>query len=278
MTLPDLPRRLAIAQMAMAWTTADNTRSVLQQLGLAAQAGAALVVFPELAITGFHREIRREAQPAPVAAALAQVAAACAQHRIAAAVGAPAWIPGEPRPLNVHVLIDAHGQVQAQVAKIGLTPSEATFFAPGTAPRPVATLAGWRCSSVLCREVEDDQALAAQLPPGRADLLLWPSLVGHDPALMAAHGWPDYLPLARAVARHSTAWLVQCNWPWALNTPESRHAGESAVIGPDGQLRLRLPRDAAGLAVFDLGDTRLDWLPQAEACHPGDSPTARPPA
>jgi uncharacterized protein YdeI (YjbR/CyaY-like superfamily) len=120
--------------------------------------------------------------------------------------------------------------------------------------------------------VEDAEALAEQLPPGRADLLLWPSLVGHDPALMAAQGWPDYLPLAQAVARRSAATVLQCNWPWALNNPESRHAGESAVIGPDGALLLRLPRDAAGLALFNLGETDFDWLPQTGAQHPGDSP------
>jgi len=266
--MPPTPLRLAIAQMPMAWTTTENTAAVLQGLRLAAAGGANIVLFPELAITGFHREIRREAEPDRVAAAWAQVQAAATRHAIAAAVGTPAWVAGETRPRNVLRLVDAQGRVLADVPKIGLTPSEATFFAPGIAPRPLATLAGWRCSSVLCREVEDADLLAQQLPAGTADLLLWPSLVGHDPVTMAANGWPDYLPLAQAVARRSAAHLVQCNWPMALNNPEARWTGESAVIDPSGRLLLRLPRDEAGLALFNLGAEHFDWAPWAVAPTP----------
>ena len=42
-------------------------------------------------------------------------------------------------------------------------------------------LQGWRCSAVICREVEDLDDVALQLPPGAAQLLFWPGLMSPDP-------------------------------------------------------------------------------------------------
>jgi predicted amidohydrolase len=250
--------RLAIAQTRMHWTLADNLASMRRSLGQAADAGAALCVFGELALTGYHRQIAREADPASVADGISALQAACAQAGVAAAVGAPTWPAAGGKPMNSHLLIDEHGLLQATVAKDGLTLVETFFFQPGQG-REVATLQVRRCTAVLCREVEDGDAIAALLPPGRAELVFWPSLTSPRDDDGAA----PYPPLVQELARRSGAWWVQCNWPNALNTPMARGLGGSIVVAPDGEIRLQLPLDEAGLAIFDLGARCFDWHPEA---------------
>lgn len=264
--------RIAVAQMRMHWRLEENAALVLNHLTQAADLGAALVLFPELALTGFHAQVRQEADALALDHALGRVRAACSRLGVACAIGAPRHQAGGRSlpPFNSQWLIDEQGHVASVVDKAGLTPSEATYFAPGTG-RPHAVLGGLRCSVLLCREVEDP-APWQQCPPGSLDLLLWPSIVTQRPQP------PDiqYLPLAQALARHSAAHLVQCNWPHALNTPEGRGLGGSHVLGPDGTLLFSLPDDEVGLAVFTLGSTEVSWCPGPPRPWRGDPGAAYP--
>jgi len=81
--------KVAIAQIAMRWTTAENLAAILQAMERAHGHSAQLCCFAELAITGFHRRIGDEAQPHRVAAALAAVQAQARALRLAVSVGAP---------------------------------------------------------------------------------------------------------------------------------------------------------------------------------------------
>jgi omega-amidase len=138
--------RIAIAQLPMQWSCAANTTAILESLATAADRGAQICVFPELALTGFHRQIRTEAQPTRIGDALRQIQSLCRQRVIACVVGTPTF-DGEASPFNSHVHIDERGEIAAIVSKIGLTPSETTFFAAGVL-RPIAVLQGIACTSV----------------------------------------------------------------------------------------------------------------------------------
>ncbi len=74
---------------------------------------------------------------------------------------------------------------------------------------------------------------------------------------------PGYLNRTAALARRLAAFVVQSNWPNALNAPERTYLGESKVYAPDGEVLLTLPRDAAGFGVFSLGDRSFRWTPLA---------------
>jgi predicted amidohydrolase len=252
--------RLAIAQLAMHWTVQDNLASIVDALQRAADEGARLCVFSELALTGFHRQIGREADAAKVQPALDAVRAQCRRLQVACALGAPTW-SATGRVRNSHLHIDEHGEIAAVVDKTGLTESEAGFFEAGTT-RARSTLRELACTSVLCREVDDLPQLRAQLPPTGLDLIFWPSFIGHP--LSEASDEPDYLPQARAVAQAFGAWVVHCNWPHSLNRPEATHMGGSHVIAPDGRVAFSLPLDHSGLAVFALGDANCAWIAQTD--------------
>ncbi|GGY10739.1 GNAT family N-acetyltransferase [Paludibacterium paludis] len=249
--------RLAIAQMPMAPTAHANLATITRYLALAAEHGAKICVFPELSVPGFHRGIREEAKSRAQAEALDRIRAHCRSLRIAALFGT--LVPPESHaPFNVHVHIDASGNLAATVAKNGLTPSEQTFLTTGHT-RAIGHLGHLRTTSVLCREVLDLALLARQLPPGSVDMIFWPSIISAIPD--GADGI-DYLPNARQLARTASAWLVQCNWPMSLNEPGARQLGGSVVIAPNGEVTHRLPVNGLGMGLVTLGETGMMWLAQ----------------
>ena len=280
------PLRLAIAQTRMHWNGDDNTATTLAALAQAAARGAAMCVFAELTLTGIHRQIVAQAQPARVAAWMHAVAAACAQHRIAAAVGAPVFRTDGEGLGAIHIahhFCNAEGQWIGHIEKQGLTGAEATFFQPGR-DRSVITLLDRRFSAVICREIDDADTLVPQWAALQPDILLWPGAMRPDPALpLPPPGAPmRHVEQAQQLARDSGAIVIQANWPNALNRPEEgEHAGQSVCIAADGTILLSLPRAAAGVAVFTLADkhfTDFEWhaeTPDATNTTPAPaSPTA----
>lgn len=261
--MSDQPLCIAIVQQPMAWTTPDNVAHILAALALAAEQGAGIAVFPELALTGFHRGIRGEAVPAIVDAALLQVRAACREHGIACALGAPTFA-ADGAILNSYLHIDVNGEIVSSVSKNGLTPAELTFFAAGT-ERPVMQFANRACTTVMCREIDDLESVAMQLQESPVDLVFWPSMVGNPPGTI--HPAPEdssdlgYFKRTAVLAQRLNAHVVQSNWPQALNTPQSTYLGESKAYAPDGEILLMLPRDAAGVGVFTLGERAFRWTP-----------------
>lgn len=252
--------RIAIAQPAMHWTGDENTASVIETLALAARHGAGLCVFPELAVTGYHRRIAEAARPERVEPWLRAVQASCRANRVAAAVGAPSF-GDDGRIFNSQILIDAAGERAAVVEKRGLTAPEATFFAPGSA-RPTVSLNGLRCSAVLCREVADLDEICCTFAEEAPDLIFWPGLMGPEPGTGHIDP-PAHVQDAQRLARRLGAFVLQANWPESLNDPAlSERTGRSVVIHPDGAIAFALPQAQAGLAVFHLGERRYAWHPQ----------------
>lgn len=246
----------------MHWTGEANIAETLRWLECAAVHGAQIACFPELAVTGFHRQIASQAKPELVAMWLQTIQASCRRLNVAAAIGAPSFA-GDGGILNSHLLINAQGQLVATVPKRGLTAPEATFFARGDT-RPVGLLHGRRCSAVICREVEDLDEVCASLGDTRPQILFWPGLMGPE-AGAEDEDPPRHVRQARQVAIRTGAWLVQANWPMSLNHPElGAQTGRSVVISPAGEIVMTLPQATVGLAVLMLGAQRFDWCPEAK--------------
>lgn len=249
--------RLAIAQIPMHWELESNVRAMKRAMHAARGEGAQLCAFAELALTGFHRRIVEWARPELVGPAVDEIRDCAASLGLAVAFGAPTFGRGGER-FNSHLFVDALGSLAGTVSKAGLTEPEATFFAPGTS-RPVVTMVGLACSAVICREIEDHDDVLGQLAGSGVQLLLWPGQMRPDPA-KPLRDPPEHVVEAQALARAVGAFVVQTNWPNALNRPEeSEHAGHSACIAPDGELLFRLPKQGFGVAVFELGARTYRW-------------------
>lgn len=255
-----LNTRIAIAQVRMHWTLAENLGAIHNAMHVAKREGAAICAFSELAVTGFHREIASLARPEVVAPAIESIQHLSARLKLAVAVGAPTFGEGGAKYIT-HLLIGDDGVVTAAVSKRGLTDPEATFFARGTS-RPLGRLKGLRCTAVICREVGDFSSVTSEVPPGSADLIFVPGALRQDPAMPFADP-PAYVDDMRALALATGAYVVQTNWPNALNRPEeSTDAGRSGVVSPAGELLFRLPKEASGVGVFNLGERSVAWWPQ----------------
>jgi predicted amidohydrolase len=229
-------------------------------MGLAQSRGARICGFSELAITGFHRQIAREAKPEVVAPAIRGLQAHGARLSLGIAVGAPTFANDGARYIS-HLLIDEHGETVAVVPKRGLTDPEATFFTRGTS-RPIGSMQGLRCSAVICREVEDHESVSAELPPGTVDLIFVPGALRQDPDKPRTDP-PEYVRNIQRLAQATRAHVVQTNWPNALNRPEeSVEGGGSTVASPEGEVLFRLPGHASGIGIFNLGERHFDWYPQ----------------
>lgn len=244
----------------MHWTTSENVAAMRRAMDLAHSRGAQVCGFSELAVTGFHRMIGREATPEMVSPALGELQAHAAKLSMAIAAGAPTF-GTDGAIYNSHLLIDERGVTSAVVPKRGLTDPEATFFRRGES-RPVGRMQGLRCSAVICREVEDIDAVASDLAPGTADLIFVPASLRQDPEKPKTDP-PQYVRDIQRLASTARAHVVHTNWPNALNRPEeSVDGGSSTVAGPDGELMFRLPPQACGVGVFTLGDRHFEWHPQ----------------
>ncbi|MGL4574430.1 MAG: carbon-nitrogen hydrolase family protein [Burkholderiaceae bacterium] len=254
--------RIAIGQLRMYWTIEENMHAIMQAMTLAHARGAQICTFPELAVTGFHRQITALAHQELISPQIEKLQERCAQLNMALAIGAPTFADAGAT-LNSHFLIRETGEIAAIIHKNGLTAPEATFFQPGT-DRPVAPLQGLRTTAVICREIEDAEHVCAQLPYGSVNLVLWPGQMRPDPAKPLTDP-PAHIINAQQLARALGAYIVQANWPNALNRPEeSEHTGASAVIAPSGVLMFRLPTQGEGVAVFSLGESTYEWHAQAE--------------
>lgn len=251
--------RITIAQVPMQWTVEANLAVIERAMQKAAARGAGICVFSELAVTGFHRQIRAEAVPAKVEPAVARIRAMCRSLRMACTAGAPTFAAAGGAIYNSYLHIDEHGEIAGQIDKVGQTVAESTFFHGGRG-RPVCLLQGRKTTAVMCREIEDTLFIRHHLPTGAAELILWPGLIGKVPE---SEEGSEPLPLARELARRSNAWIVQNNWPKALNLPDDAplqaHLGGSNVISPTGEVLLTLPLQEPGLATFDLGADAFAW-------------------
>jgi omega-amidase len=252
--------RIAIGQVRMHWTIEDNMAAISSAIRLSKTQGAEICAFSELAITGFHRQIAALAKPELIEPAVERIKALCAQSSVAVAIGAPTFGSNGSKYIT-HLLIDQSGRLSASVSKHGLTEPEATFFSRGSG-RPIGNLQGVRCSAVICREIEDFSAVTAELPPGSADVVFIPGGLRQDPAKPISDP-PPYVDDIRALAVATRSYMVQTNWPNALNRPEeSVDAGQSAVVSPEGELLFRLPKEASGVGVFTLGERAFEWHPR----------------
>jgi len=240
----------------MHWEMSDNVSAMKRALQIARDEGASLCAFAELAITGFHRRIVDWAKPEASEPAVNEVCMAAANLGIAAAFGAPTYGADGAR-FNSHLFVGTDGSLVGKVSKIGLTAPEATFFAQG-ADRPTLHISGVKFSAVICREIEDGDLLP-QLKGTGVDVILWPGQMRPDPE-KPPQDPPAHVVQAQDLARNIAAYVVQTNWPNALNRPEeSKDTGHSVCISPSGEILFRLPKEGYGIAVFNLGERAYAW-------------------
>jgi len=243
------PLRVAAAQVpATAGDLSGNASVAARSIAAAATAGARLVVFPELSLSGYDVALLR-ADPARCAAeaggsALTMVGDACRTHRVTAVVGGcvrrdDGWAIGA-------LVVGPDGRLVAEYHKRHLDGHEQELFVPGRHD-VLLDVDGWRLGLGICYDASFPEH-ARSLALAGADAYLCPGafLTGDSD-----HRRGVYFP-ARAL--ENTCYLVFANFTGSHGGWD--FAGRSAVWAPNG----RALADAGteeGLAVADLDEATL---------------------
>jgi predicted amidohydrolase len=120
--------KVAAAQMKFRSTVPENVEWISNAVRSAAQDRVDAILFPECAITGYHRDFRNLSRSA-IEAARADIAAVAKSSRCYVLVGCPIFQNG--RCFNSLLVFDRRGREIFRYSKIHLTKRDARFFSRG---------------------------------------------------------------------------------------------------------------------------------------------------
>ncbi|MEU0971004.1 carbon-nitrogen hydrolase family protein [Streptomyces sp. NPDC005917] len=227
-------------------STVENLKVLDEAAGRAAAAGAALLVAPEMFLTGYAigDDIARLAEPADGDCADA-VAELAHRHGLAIAYGYPERAGDAVH--NSAQLISADGTRLANYRKTHLFGGfERDHFAPGEQPVVQAELNGLTVGIMICYDVEFPELVRAHALAG-TDLLLVPTANMHPFQLVAES-------LVPVRAWENQMYVAYVNR--AGQEGDFDFFGLSALAGPDGVARARAGRGEE-LVLADLDPALL---------------------
>ncbi|MDT0451667.1 carbon-nitrogen hydrolase family protein [Streptomyces hesseae] len=223
----------------------DVTANVTRMAGLVAEAGergAALVVFPELAVTGYELDAITgdpgRLTLAPDDARLDPLRAACRTAGVAAAVNCAGRAPAGPT-ISTFVY-GPDGELLTRYDKRHVTETEAAAgFTTGTEDGRF-TLAGVAFGLAICFDAHFPD-LACRAAADGCDVLLASSLYGRG------GGARERMEIFPALAESNGLHVLLANHVGEAGPYDA--CGLSAIWGPDGGLLAEGPSEEAGLTL-----------------------------
>jgi predicted amidohydrolase len=259
------PLRLALVQLAPRLGRLDeNLRRHADLLQEARGAGARLVVFPELGLTGYllqdlaaevamSRDDPRLRSLATGTAGLSAVVSfveESADHRLY--ISAALLEDGEVRHVHRKVYLPTYGLFD-----------ERRFFAAGDSVRATPSSVGTRLGIGVCEDFWHSAVPQLLAMDGAGILVNVSSSPGRDLAMTNETGLgtaTSWRTIMRAAAQLTTSFVVFCN---RVGVDESiSFWGGSEVIGPNGSTLFSAPMYDEGLFLVDvdLGDLRRERI------------------
>jgi len=240
---------LAVAQtVPHAGDVAANTTEHLSLMRLAAEAGAELLVFPELSLTGYELELGPELSFQSADARLAPLTTLVAELNLTVIVGAPVELDAALHIgafiLTPHaepsVYTKQHlGAFPADINAGGpVPPPEPSIFKPGTRD-PLVDVNGKHGSVAICADT--GRAAHAQAAADRGSSLYLASMFFTPGEVEQEHA------RLRSYARRHALCVAAANYGGATGGLPS--GGHSAIWSPQGTLISVLPGSGAGVAL-----------------------------
>jgi 5-aminopentanamidase len=220
-----------------------NLRRLKTQASNAAMQGAALLVCPEMFLSGYNigaRAARDLAQAAdgPAAQEIADIART---NGLAILYGYPE-LSADGQVYNAVQLIDAQGVRRCNYRKTHLYGElDKSMFSAGDEHFPVVDFDGWKLGFLICYDVEFPEN-TRRLALAGADLILVPT------ANMAPYDFVADVTV-RARAFENQCYLVYANY--CGSEGEIHYCGLSSICAPDGK-QIGLAGQDEALVVADL--------------------------
>ncbi|MGO1049142.1 NAD+ synthase [Crossiella sp. CA198] len=243
--------RIALAQVnACVGDLVGNAKMVVEWTSKAVQAGAHLVAFPEMVLTGYPVEdlALRESFAAASRAAVDELA----ERLAAAGCGDALVVVGyldrdEAGPRNAATLIQ-DGRVVARCAKHHLPNygvfDEFRYFVPGQA-LPIVRLHGVDVGVVICEDIWQDGGPVAAYGQAGVDLVVCVNGSPYERNKDDARG-----PLVARRAAEAGAPMAYVNLVGGQD--ELVFDGDSLVVSAEGEILTRAPQFVEHLTVLDL--------------------------
>jgi len=199
-------------------------------LGEAVDAGAGIVVLPELANSGYLFESVEEARAAAVPADGELLAgwALEAERGEAIVIGGFCELGNDDRVYNSAALVDGTG-VLAVYRKLHLWDKESLWFTPGSRPAPVVDTRHGRIGVGICYDIEFPE-LTRGLALGGADLIALPTNWPREQPRQA--GGPMLKLLTRTTAYLSRVYVAVCDRGGSERGGDFE--GGSSIVAPKG--------------------------------------------
>ena len=245
------------AQMIMAATIEENVATIVRLTEAAGEKGAEIVLFPELAVTGYdhhlHEFWRRPDWEAEVQRGLDELHTCAADTGVTILVGAPSRTGAGCE--DAVLQIGCEGVIRQAGSKMLLGVGEKPWFVPGVDKHPVeirGTLVGF----AVCRE----GAMASQLRGTgleESEVILWPC--GLVPNEVDGDGTVvvDKCRLGgQALAREFGAPVIQSTYLSRPSgpPPPDRVYGGSVIVSCTGEVLQQAPFAGECLLRCDLAD------------------------
>jgi predicted amidohydrolase len=230
------PLTVAVAQpQCRAYDVAANARI---HAATVRSAGARVVVFPELTLTGYELDAPAVKADDPE---LAPIVEACGQTGSLALVGAP--VNGRAGRSHIAMLaIDGAGATIAY-RKMYLGASECERFAPGDEPAAV-DVDGWQLGLAVCKDTGVPQHGAETAALG-IDAYVAGSVKSADEAALQDER-------ARRIALDHDVWVAVASFAGATGGGFDGAAGRSAIWSADGVAIARAGRETGAVAQATL--------------------------
>lgn len=252
--------RISIHQTTTSPDLAANGRAVADEIGRAADAGAALACFPEAVnILRGHQPDLRDSMPVEGECPVLEAAMAAARsRRLHVNLGSILVRTASGRMLNRSYLIGSDGGVLASYDKIHLFDAdlddgsrpESELFEAGSETAVVETPLG-RIGLTICFDLRFSHLFVALAEAG-ADIILVPS------SFSTVTGPVHWLPLLQARAIETGCYVVAAAQCGAHEPPLVTH-GNSVAISPWGEILAKADNSPAML----LFDADLDQVANA---------------
>jgi predicted amidohydrolase len=214
------PLVIAVAQpLCMPYDVAVNA---LTHAATVCSAGARVVVFPELSLTGYQLDAPAITAEDP---RLTPIVEACAEAGSLALVGAP--VQGEASRSHIAmVAVDGTGATVAY-HKMWLGTIESDRFTPGSKPA-VLDVDGWRLGLAICKDTGIPQHASDTVALG-IDAYVAGTVKSADEAALQHER-------ARRVATDHQVWVAVASFAGSTGGGFTRAAGRSGIWTPDAVL------------------------------------------
>ncbi|HOZ49776.1 MAG TPA: nitrilase-related carbon-nitrogen hydrolase [Candidatus Hydrogenedentes bacterium] len=239
--------RVAAVQFETRFDVSHNAARILDYLAEAAHADARVVVFPEMALTGYSKEASfgDALDWAAVDAAVERIRAACRDLGLYAVFGAPT------RERNARycaaLAVDPQGNIIDAYEKIYRAGER---WADEGRRLSIFTIDAVRCATIICHDARYAPLVQLRTLAG-AQLFFYLSC---ESGVAEEHKIAPYRAQVQARAVENGVYLVQANTPASREDPRApdRSHGESRIVAPDGHILVEAPVYGDAMIVADL--------------------------